>query len=223
MTVGLNVVKFTAMLKLAVQKFGVSLDARFPTPVAFPDAKVHEFSSAMIRLFGITSEQFKLRHSDILFGYELKASFYNGAALLERNADRLVLSFNDATTAAHRDFIVPLLEKYWGGIAKEIDPRGNFSVSLHASFQSEAEFTEFFKPSCRGDGVISEGRIGVLRVATWPEEVRLSIERSVLYPHSMFVYCSSTIGIGSEPSPVSGICRMIGESATAFGIELTLS
>ena len=181
---------------------------------------MNEFAGRMSDLFRLPSDQIRLRHFDILYGYELKASFFNGTAKLERNADHVQLSISDASTAAHRDAIIEIVEQYSAAIFAEVDSKVAFSISLHATFESEEKYVEFFKPFGRCPEVLTEGIVATLKVSTWPESVRIVLENSLVHQNSMFILFNSVIALPTEINILQKIAESIGESAKLFGIEL---
>lgn len=211
------------MAKLKIHTFGVTLDARFPKPVAFLDARTNEFAAKMSEIFQLTPDQFRMRQFDILYGYELKATFLGSNARLERTSTGIKLTLEGATSAEHRDSITDLLSTYCAAILPEVGPKLTFVITAHATFESPESYVAFFKPYGRCPEVVSEGIIAELKLPDWTEPVGVRFENSLAFKDAAFVVHSSEISLPLDSSSLKRMWASFEESTKLFGLEISYS
>lgn len=207
------------MPKLKIHTFEIALEASFPSPVAFFDARTNEFAAKMSQIFPISPDQFRMRQFDVLYGYELKATFFGTNARLERTSSGIKLSLGGASTE-HKDAITDLVSTFSEAILPEITPKLTFVLCAHAGFESLEEHATFFRPFGRCPEIVSEGIIAEVKLPNWAPPVGVRFENSETFENSVFAVHSSVIMLPLEPTSLGKMWASVEEAAKLFGLEL---
>lgn len=177
------------MLEAEVQVFAVSLEVSFSRPRPFTKDKIHELAAWLTDAaegFALRAEQVRVRHTDIVFDYELSASFFGGNATFKRDAEKTVFSARGARTRQDADILHQTAARFVKAVALPEQLHVAFSANAHASLASEGAREAYladFRPS---PSVVGPGALGFVRMEGWPEDIRIAIEPSLGLPSSLF-------------------------------------
>jgi len=170
------------MLEAEVQLFAISLEVYFSRPRPFAKDKIDELAAWLTDAadgFAARPEQVRVRHTDIVFDYELSASLFGGNATFKRDAEKAVFSARGARTRQDAEILHQTAARFVKMVAVSEQLYVVFSANAHASFASESEREAYlagFRPS---NQVVGPGALGIVRLDGWPEDIRIAIEPSI--------------------------------------------
>jgi len=160
------------MVEAEVQLFAISLEAHFIRPRPFAKDKIDELAGWLTDAaegFALQPEQVRVRCTDIVFDYELSASFFGGNATFKRDAEKTAFTARGARTRQDADILHQSAARFVKAIAAPEHLNVAFSANAHASLGTDAERETFlarFRPSGQ---VVGPGALGLVRLDNWPE------------------------------------------------------
>src|SRR4051812_34720478 len=89
------------MLEADVQLFAIALEVYFGRPRPFAKEKIDALAVWLTDAtdgLALRPDQVRVRHTDIVFDYEMSASFFGGNALLRMDAEKVHFSARGAST-----------------------------------------------------------------------------------------------------------------------------
>jgi hypothetical protein len=213
----------TSMIQAVIQVFSITLEAFFRRPKPFAKDKIDQIAEWLTDSadgFALRPDQVRVRHTDIVFDYELSASFYGGNATFHRDAEKSALSARGARTRQDADLLRGAAERFARFAASEEKLPLVFSANAHASLPSVAareQFLEGLRPDPR---VISPGALGYVQLVEWPDAIRIAIEPSFNAPQSLFFSWQTNLAASEDWQSTFEILVGLIEKATAvYGIE----
>lgn len=219
------------MTPTEIQAFGTTVEIRFGHAIALLEAELSKFSARLQDAnsgFGLSSEQIRLRHSDILYGYELVASFFGGNAILTRNAELVRLTLTGGRTKSDLSVITQTVENFCKMVEMAPETIGTVTMHAHASFSSATSAQEYFaqyKPKDFTDSsdtkLRSGGVIGFLRSTQWPYEIRTAIEPSLSFQDGAFVSFNSVFSVGlATAADLHTLVEVSAAATQIYGLQL---
>ena len=211
------------MLEAEIQVFAITVEVYFGQPRPFAKDKIDEIAVWLTdgaSGFALRSDQVRVRHTDIVFDYEVSASFFGGNAAFSLNADRVVLSAKGAKTRQDADLLVETANRF---VTKTALPEKLYvfcSTNAQASLGTEGlreEFLERYRP----DGLVSgPGALGYVRLTDWPEDIRIAIEPSIASSESLFISWSTRFlpSIDSRPT-FEALIEVMDKAANIYGVK----
>jgi hypothetical protein len=184
-------VTFRRMFEVQTQNFGVSVDSVFQKPISFREAQPETCAEKLISLlhsWNLKATRLALYRGDMLYSYEFDFAVYGENVKLFLNSERFSLSFANGRSEADVQVVANGLVGF-----SECFPylAGSFitaNLYAHASFDSSAKHKEFMsKFAFAGVNVEWSGAVAHLKTKTWPEPVRFLIDRSEMFPSSLFL------------------------------------
>ena len=175
------------MARGEIKSFGATLEAAFPKAVIFKPTLFEETIDGLTEAIGfqIPPESIRVRQSDVLYGYELRASFFGADATLTRTAEKLVLSLANGQSQEDAKLILQVVTKFgqrfFTGLA--VSPTLTIAVHFeHGSSDEVHQFSDRFAPSA---ALESCGASGYVRRPGVRTPARIMIEPSFSYPGSL--------------------------------------
>jgi hypothetical protein len=172
-----------------VQFFAIALEVYFSRPRPFSKEKIDDLAVWLTDAtdgFALRADQVHVRHTDIVFDYELSASFFGGNALFKRDADKVLFSARGARTRQDLDILYNTATRFLKVVAVPEQLYVSFSANAHATLDSESlreSYLANFRPK---QGVVQAGALGFVKLENWAEDVRIAIEPSIGIPKSLF-------------------------------------
>lgn len=190
------------MVETEVQVFAIALEVYFSRPRPFAKDKIDELAAWLTDAaegFALRPDPVRVRHTDIVFDYELSASFFGGNATFKRDAEKAVFSARGARTHQDADILHQTADRFVKAIAVPEQLYVAFSANAHASLASgdaREAYLAVFRPS---DHVAGPGALGFVRLDAWPEDIRIAIEPSIGVPSSLFFTWNTRFLPSSDP------------------------
>lgn len=212
------------MIQATVQVFSITLEAFFPRPKPFAKDQVDriaEWLTDPAAGFSLRADQVRTRNTDIVFDYELRASFYGGNATFHRDAEKETLTARGARTRQDGDLLLETAMRFARFVTAEEKMPLILSANAHASLPSR-EMREQFLAGLRPDvRVVSPGILGYVQLDGTADAMRVSIEPSFSDDQSLFFYWQTRLAVpGDWPSAFKSAIGAIREATSIYGVEL---
>ncbi len=212
----------STMIEAAIQVFSITLEAVFPGPKPFAKDEIDRIAEWLTdpsEGFSLRADQVRTRHTDIVFDYELRASFYGGNATFYRDAEKATLVARGARTRQDGDLLLDAAVRFAQFITTEQTLPLTFSANAHAMLPS-LEAREHFLAGLRPDPrVVSPGVIGHVQIEEGSEPMRVSIEPSFNDPQSLFFFWQTYLTQAADwPSAFESTIRVIKEATAIYGV-----
>jgi hypothetical protein len=180
------------MFKARVRFFGATLESVFPKPIPLGRVGIEDLAEGLLdglSPIGLTPDQLVMIKMNDLFSYELRFPLFRGSASFSLNSKRLRLEFTNAVGPADVTTIIDTVLKCLKPMDLPIGTKHFLNVGRQAEFESPGDFDEFFSPSTRlqSHAVKQAGAIVYLKLPEWPEEVTVTLDRSIVIPSGVFV------------------------------------
>jgi len=131
----------------------------------------------------------RVRHSDILYNYDLTATFFNGNALFTRNADKMSLYLNNAQEDEQK-VVFDILERFGGLLSTGTRLPIQLLVTAHVDIGSQQNRQQFLKRYSPSERVELPGAVAYLPSklsGDGVDHIRFMIEPSLSLPEALFV------------------------------------
>lgn len=187
------------MIETKITVFSIMLEVYFLRPRPFSKDKMDllaEWLTDPLKGLGLRPDQVRVRHTDIIFDYELAASFYGGNASIVYNAEKAILSARGARTRQDAELLHSAAVKFAQFVASEENLPIGFSANAHATLPTIKDrelYLDALRPHPR---VTNPGALGYINVEGWADTIRIAIEPSLSEAQSLFFTWQTTI----EPS-----------------------
>lgn len=180
--------------------FVTSIEVRFLEPIPFDQPALQYLAKKMTSPggLGISPANVRLHLEDAMFGYRLVGRLFGENGRIERDSEKVRLHLGGARSKADLEFISQVMALYHREVAFEMAPEAVFSPYFHAQFSDQESRDKFLDQFRLLDETVRPGFFGHLKVADWPETVRVQVEQSYLYPHSIFVTLQTTYANSQE-------------------------
>jgi hypothetical protein len=180
------------MNPFSIRHFTSALDVTFPRPIAWTPGLLEESVSKLAEAIGfpLRSDQVKVRNTDILYNYELTASFFNGNASFTRNADKMSLTLNNAQGEEEQKLILEINERFGSLFLLNAKILVQFTLGAHIDVGTQQKRHQFLKRFSPSERVELSGAVGYVTSKNLEEEIdpiRIMIEPSLSFPEALYV------------------------------------
>jgi hypothetical protein len=179
------------MPEIAAKICGVTLESFFKKAVLFNDANCDDVAQKCLEAFasyGIRAPQIAVRRGDQTFNYDLSFSLFNGNGTFKISAEKLDISLQNATSDKDLEIVQDFIAKIFEHVPLPDISHTSFSATVHATFPSieamQQYLLRFAVPEKR---VVLGGTIAYVLCDNWAEEIRLSIDKSLVFPDGIFL------------------------------------
>jgi hypothetical protein len=169
----------------------ILFESTFKNPVLFTEADCASVARKCLEAFsgyGLTPSQISVRTGDQTFNYDVSFSIFNGNGTFRFSAEKLEFSLQNATSPKDLEIVDDCVAKIYEHIPlPEID-RTSISAHCHAVFPSAEALRKFQVENADiSRQIIWKGTIAYIRVENWAEEIRLMVDRSLVYTDGLFL------------------------------------
>jgi hypothetical protein len=210
---------------IPIEIFGVSIDLPLPAPVSMRETALEDFVRDLCdpqRGIGLKPSQCQLLGRDLLYQYELNATFFEGNGTLVRTAERLRVAVRNARNWADWQLVQQTLCRVHALVA--LDPKSVSSLAMQAQarFESLHERERFLRSFAGGRNVARPAALGHVRIPDWEYEIRVQIEDSGILPAGVYMGADTQYRNNQHwESFIGSIPTMFAASANAFGLGFT--
>jgi hypothetical protein len=167
----------------------VAFESFFKKAVLFKDARCDEVSQKCLEAFasyGLRPTQIAFRTGDQMFNYDVSFSLFNGNGTFRISAEKLDVSLQNAASEKDLEIVEDCVTKIYGHVPLPDIHNTSISANAQATFASKEALQEFLTYANPTKQIVWRGTIAYILLPTWPEEIRLMADRSVIYPDGVF-------------------------------------
>lgn len=200
------------------------MDVAFPQPKPFSKDDLDRVALWVTdpeRGFGLRPEQVRVRHSDVMFDYELSAVLFNGLGMLKFNALGASFTANGARTSEDFALLKDSVRRFIGEISVLQVKTVAIGAHTHASMKSGQAREAFLSRFRAAPEILSPGVIGLLRPEPWLNDVRVAIEATAGSPDSVFVHWNTSLQITDDwETHLEALPEVFVGAVATFGLTL---
>jgi hypothetical protein len=205
-----------------VELFGVSVDMPLPVPVSMRETALEDFVRDLCdpqKGVGVRPSQCQLVGRDLLYQYELNATFFEGNGTLVRTAERTRVAVRNARNWADWQLVQQTLCRVHALIALDPKSVSNLSMQAQVRFVSLSERERFLRSFAPNRVVARPGALGHVRIPDWEYEVRVQIEDSNVLPAGVYIGADTQYRNDQDwESFIGSIPTMFAAAANSFGL-----
>ena len=205
-----------------IEIFGVSIDLPLPVPVSMREPALEEFVRDLCdpqKGVGLRPSQVQLLGRDLLYQYELNATFFEGNGSLVRTSERLRVAVRNARTWADWQLVHQTLCRVHALVRLDSKSVSSLSMQAQVRFPSLPERERYLRSFAGSRTVARPGALGHVRIPDWEYEVRVQIEDSNLIPAGVYVGADTQYRNEQDFESFTGsIPTMFAAAANAFGL-----
>ncbi len=205
-----------------IEIFGVSIDLPLPQPISMREPALEQFVRDLCdpqKGVGLRPSQCQLLGRDMLYQYELNATFFEGNGTIVRTAERMRVAVRNARSWADWQLVHQTLCRVHALLELDVKSVSNLSMQAQVRFSSLPERERYLRSFAGNRLVARPGALGHVRIPDWEYEVRVQIEDSNLIPAGVYVGADTQYRNDQDFESFTGsIPTMFAASANAFGL-----
>lgn len=187
------------MAEFSTKILTVTIESYFKQPPLFQEAKCDEIARKAFEAFA----SYGLKASDILvkagaaFNYEVSFNLFNGNGRFRISAEKAEVHFQGATGPKDFDLVQDCIAKFYQHVP--LQEISNSAISAHAhsvaiSVEAAQEYLSRYANPAKG--IVRGGTIAIVVVDKWKEEIKLSVEQSLILPAGLFITWNTSMSGG---------------------------
>ena len=178
------------MADITTKVCGVTFESFFKTAVLFRDSRCDEVCQKFLEAFasyGLKPAQVVVKSGDHTFNYEISFSLFNGNGSFKVTSEKIEISLQNATSDKDLEIVQECIAKVYEHVPLPEIRNTSISVSSHAAFASSEAMLDYVSRYAKPEKqIVSGGVIAYILCEKWKEEIRLMIDKSLVYPNSIF-------------------------------------
>jgi hypothetical protein len=211
------------MLTAEIREFAASMEVSFGRPVAFAppllDESVEKLTAALG--FPLETDRVRMRVTDPLYQYELRAEFYGGSGVFLRTADRIFLSLRNARSSNDAKLVVGLIGKVGDQFLAQTALPAQIRISTHLGLGSAGARDEYLQRFRIGPEIKHPGALGYVQVPGTERVVRVTIEPSFSHPDAIFLVAEADFPASEDwSSAVNSAMNVFKDALCVYGVEV---
>lgn len=212
------------MAEITTKTCGVTFESFFKKAVLFKDAHCDEAAQKCLEAFasyGLRPTQVGIRSGDQTFNYELSFSLFNGNGTFRLSAEKLDVALQNASSDKDFEIVQDCIAKIYEHVPLPEINNTLISANAHATFVSIEELQQyllkFVNPAKQ---IVSGGIIAYVHCQNWKEEIRFTIDRSLVFPTGLFLVWSTTYrGNSLSREVLKNVKEAFEEAVTKFDLS----
>jgi len=201
------------MAEITTRICGVTFESFFKKAVLFKDAHCDNSAQKCLEAFasyGLKPTQVFVRTGDQTFNYDLSFSLFNSNGTFKISAEKMDFSLQNATNDKDLEIVQDCLAKVYEHVPLPEINYTSISATAHATFPSVQEMEKYLRQYANPTKqIVAGGTIAYIVCQNWAEEIRLMIDRSLVYPEGLFLAWST---IYRENKPSREVLRYVKEA-----------
>jgi len=179
------------MAAITTRILGVSIESFFKAPILYKDAHCDNIAQKCFEAFssyGLQPEKIAVRTADPAFNYDLSFVLFNGNGTFKFSSEKIELSLQNATSDKDLEVVADCIAKVYEHLPL---PEVSNTVISGNSQTTAASVDEIQKYLVRhadpSKGVVHAGAIAYIICDSWPQEIRMTVDRSFVYKEGLFL------------------------------------
>jgi hypothetical protein len=191
------------MVELTTRILGVSFESLFKKATLQRDAHCDDAAQRCLEAFGsygLRAAQIALRLGDSVFNYDLSLALFGGNCTFKLSAEKVEMQFQNANSEKDMEVVIDCISKAYEHVPLPEITSTHVTANAHATADSVEAMQQYLMGYANPPkGIVRGGTIAYVLCNNWPEEIRLTLDRSLVFPDGLFLTWSTTIP-GGKPS-----------------------
>ncbi len=212
------------MVEITTRVLSVTIESSFKNPTLYKDAHCDDTAQKCLEAYssyGLKASQIVIKTGDFGFNYEVSFTLFNGNGAFKISAERLEIYFQNATGEKDVELVADCIAKLYEHVPMPEIITTSVNGNAHASAASvevaQQYLSRFADPTKQ---VVRGGAIAYIVTKNWKEEIRLTIDKSLLFPEGLFLTWSTNF---SEGKLSREVLRTLGEACNEAAEKLDLT
>lgn len=187
---------YTAMAEITTKICAILLESFFKKAALFKDAHCDEMAQKCQEAFasyGLRPTQIFVKSGDQAFNYDVSFSLFNGNGTFKISAEKVDVHLQNATSDKDLEIVEDCIAKVYEHLPlPEINSTlitANAQTTMSSVEELQKYLQKFANPAKR---IVSGGAIVNVLCEKWPQEMRVTVERSIVFPAGLFLTWSTT-------------------------------
>ena len=187
------------MAELSTKLLTVTIESYFKQPPLYQEAKCDEMARKALEAFA----SYGLKASDIFvkagaaFNYEVSFNLFNGNGRFRISAEKAEVHFQGATGPKDFDLVLDCITKFYQHVPLPEMSTSAISANAHSvaiTVEAAQEYLSRYADPAKG--IVRGGTIAIIVVDKWKEEIKLSVEQSLILPAGLFITWNTSMSGG---------------------------
>ena len=188
------------MAEITSRVVGVTVESFFKKPVLYRDAHCEDTAQRCFEAFssyGLRASQIAIRVGDVGFNYEVSFNIFNGNGTFKISSEKLEMHFQGATGEKDVELVIDCIAKLYEHVPLPEISNTLITGNAHATASSgEAVQQYLVRYADPAKQIVRGGIIAYIACEKWKDEIRLAVEKSVVFPEGLFLIWSTNFSEG---------------------------
>lgn len=156
-----------------------------------------------------------------MFDYELSFTLFNGNGSFRILCDKIEITLQNATSGKDLEIVQDCVAKIYEHVPLPEIGSTLVSANAHSVFSTSEELNKFLSQySNPAKQILAGGVISYVRCSNWQEDVRMTIDKSLVYPTGLFLTWSTTCrGTRISRETIGLIEKVFEEAVTKYDLS----
>jgi len=182
--------------EITTRILGITIESFFKRPILYKDARCDETAQKCVEAFssyGLRPPQTALRIGDLAFNYDLSFGLFNGNGSFKISSEKLEIHFQNVVSDRDFEVVSDCIAKLYEHVPL---PEIN-STAIIGNAQTTAPSIEAIQKYLQRNAnpskeIVQAGTIAYISGKNWPAEIRLMVDRSLIFPEGLYLMWSTT-------------------------------
>ncbi len=212
------------MVDFKTKLLSVSFESFFKVPVVWRELRPEEVAKKCLDAYsgyGLKSNQIAQRIGDALYNYDLSFPLFNGVGTFKISSEKLEMQFQNLISDKDSEIVADCVVRMCETVTLPEVAFTTISASAHSLAESVDVLHSYLaKYSDPQKQIVLGGAIAYLRCQSWPEEIRLLVDRSLMFNEGLFLNWITNANKGKlDHKDLKSLTEVFTEAAGKLGIK----
>lgn len=212
------------MAEITTRVLGVTIESLFKKPALYKDAHCDDTAQKCFEAYssyGLKASQISIRMGDFGFNYEVSFSLFNGNGTFKITSEKLELHFQNATGEKDVELVADCVARLYEHVPLPEIITTSITGNAHATAGSiEAAQQYLLRYANPAKQVVRGGAIAYMLCKNWKDEIRLTVDKSLVFPEGLFLVWTTSF---SEGKLTREVLKTLEDACTEAAEKLDLT
>jgi hypothetical protein len=190
-------------LEITTRILSVGIESLFKKPLLRKEVHYDDLAQKYWETFssyGLKPTQIVVRTGDIAFNHDLSFSLFNGNATFRLTSEKAEIHFQNAASPKDFDIVADCISKTFEHVPLPESDKTSITAQVQATASSVEAVNHYMARFSNPEKqIVQGGAIVHVVCAGWPEEIRMTVERSIVFSEGIFLTWQTKI-VGAKVS-----------------------
>lgn len=183
-------------MEITTKIVNVSIESFFKKPLLHKEARYDEVAQRCLEAFssyGLKPTQIAIRFGDLAFNHDLSFMLFNGNGTFKFSSEKVEIHIQNASGQKDFEIVVDCILKVYEHIPLPEIRHTTISATEQAAAASievvQQYMARFADPAKQ---IVQGGAIAHVVCKGWPQEIRMTVEQSIVFPEGIFLTWQTT-------------------------------